>query len=219
MKELIIAPSVLSLDYSKPSEQMDELKNSKAKWLHFDVMDSHFVSNLTFGPDILKGLKKRTDLKMDVHIMVSNVKLVADLFLNAGIEVLTFHYEAIAKEKIIEMANYIKQHGVKAGISIKPQTDVSVILPYLQYFDLVLVMSVEPGFGGQPFLENAPTKIKILRDYINQNNLKTLIEVDGGINLETAKLCVDAGVNILVAGSYIFKGDINTNIDNLWKLQ
>lgn len=218
MKQIIVAPSVLALDYSKPSEQMDELKNSKAQWLHFDVMDSHFVSNLTFGPDILKGLKKRTNLMMDVHIMVSNVKLVADLFLNVGIDVLTFHYEAIAENKLVEMAEYIRKHNVKAGISIKPSTDVSVLLPYLQYFDLVLVMSVEPGFGGQKFIEESLEKIKVLRKYIDEHQLNTLIEVDGGINLETGKQCVDAGVDVLVAGSYIFKNDIKNQIETLWKL-
>lgn len=218
MSRVIVAPSILSLDYANPSEQMDILKNSHAEWIHYDVMDSSFVPNLTFGVDLLKGMEKRTGLKMDVHLMVQNPNLVVDMFINEKVHCITIHYEVLEEQALIELANKIKSHNKLAGICFKPKTDVNLVLPLLKHFDLVLVMGVEPGFGGQPFIENTPNLIKTIYDYKLANDLNLYIEVDGGINYETGKRCVEAGANVLVAGSYVFKGNINENIDKLWQL-
>lgn len=215
---MIIAPSVLSLDYSDTKAQLEQLQLSKAKWMHFDVMDGHFVPNLSFGPDILKAFKKSTDLFMDVHIMVDNPFETSEIFAKAGADLITFHAETvheISNQK--KLVDYLHEKGIKAGISIKPDTCVENILPILPYVDLVLVMSVYPGFGGQSFIENALDKIKALRAFIDENHLDCLIEVDGGINAETGAMCLDAGCDVLVAGSYIFKGDIVKQVDTLWR--
>lgn len=218
MKKVIIAPSILSMDYSQPSEQMDLLRESNASWIHYDVMDTFFVPNITFGADLLRGMKKRTNLKLDVHLMVEKTEMVADIFLKEDIHCLTIHYETLEEQQLIALANKIRSHNILAGISFKPKTDVSEIIPLLPYFDLVLVMGVEPGFGGQAFMEKTPEIIATLRKEIDNQSLNMLIEVDGGINQVTAKKCIDAGVDVLVAGSYVFKGDIKENIDSLWKL-
>ena len=208
MSELIIAPSILSLDYSKFESQCDELCASEAKWLHFDVMDGHFVPNLTFGPDILKGYKKRCpDLVMDVHLMVEDPTFFAPVFIDAGADVITFHYEVFNdEEKCIELARKIHALGAKAGISIKPKTPAE---------RLVLIMSVEPGFGGQAFMAAMLDKVRVLRQQIDADQLACVIEIDGGIKDQTGKLAVDAGVDVLVAGSYVFKGDIKANVHTL----
>lgn len=218
MSKVIVAPSILSMDYSQPSEQMDLLRESSAEWIHYDVMDTFFVPNITFGVDLLRGMKKRTNLKLDVHLMVEKSELVADLFLKEEIHCLTIHYETLDENELIKLAKKIQSHDVLAGISFKPKTPVEKIIRLLKYFDVVLVMGVEPGFGGQKFIECTPNIISILKSEIKKQNLETLIEVDGGINAETGRLCVDAGADILVAGSYIFKGNIKENIDCLWKL-
>lgn len=213
---MIIAPSVLSLDYSDMKKQMDQINHSKAEWLHFDVMDGHFVPNLTFGPDILKAFRKMTDSILDVHIMVNDPVFFADIFIDAGAQVLTFHYEALpSDEEIISLSKHIRNKGCKAGISIKPKTDVHVLEHLLPYFDLVLIMSVEPGFGGQSFLSDSIDKIMILNKWIKEKGYSTLIEVDGGINKETASLCKVAGADVLVAGSYIFKNNIEEAVESL----
>ena len=213
---MIIAPSVLSLDYSNFENQVKELNESKATWMHFDVMDGHFVPNLTFGPDILKGYCKTSDLVKDVHLMVTDPRFFKDVFIDAGAEVITFHYEAMEDANdCIKLAKEIKEKGAKAGISIKPNTPVDVLEDIIQEFDLVLVMSVEPGFGGQSFIPSALDKIATLRKWIDEKKLNTVIEVDGGINEETGKECKEAGVDILVAGSYIFKGDIKERVESL----
>ena len=212
---MIISPSVLSLDYSDTKSQIDMLRNSKATWLHFDVMDGHFVPNISFGPDILKAFKKSIDLFMDVHIMVSDPIYYSKIFIEAGAQMLTFHYEAIDEKDILALVKDIKKSNCQAGISIKPKTPVEKIIPYLKDIDLVLVMSVEPGFGGQKFDESALDKIKFLAYYKKEHQLDYLIEVDGGINDKTARLCKEKGVEVLVAGSYIFKNDIVKAVDSL----
>ena len=220
MKELVIAPSILSLDYSRTSEQLKELDESNAKWMHFDVMDGHFVPNLTFGPDLLKGFKKAVDMVMDVHIMVDNPDMVAEIFAKAGADVITFHLEAVKDvDACIQLCRKIREMGVQAGVSVKPKTSVDALLAHLKEMDLVLIMSVEPGFGGQSFMEDTLEKVRILRERIEKKGLNTRIEIDGGINGETAKLAVAAGVDTLVAGSYVFKNGIAESVDKLLACQ
>lgn len=213
---MIIAPSVLSLDYSRMNDQVDDLNRSAAKWLHFDVMDGHFVPNLTFGPDILKGYKKLTDLYLDAHLMVTNPTYFADVFMKAGADHITYHYEAFEdKQEMLNLAKHIKECGKTVGLSIKPKTDISVLKDYLFDYDLFLIMSVEPGFGGQAFIESSLERISTLRSWLNEKGLTTHIQVDGGINQETGKLVKEAGADVLVAGSYIFKQDIVEAVNTL----
>ncbi|WP_416325033.1 ribulose-phosphate 3-epimerase [[Eubacterium] hominis] len=220
MKELVIAPSILSLDYARTSEQLKELNESNAKWMHFDVMDGHFVPNLTFGPDILKGFKACTDMFMDVHIMVDQPDMMADIFAKAGADMITFHLEAVKDmDACIALCKKIRKAGVMVGVSVKPNTAVEPLLPYLSEMDLVLIMSVEPGFGGQSFMEDTLDKVRILRKEIETRGLDTRIEIDGGINEETATLAVEAGCDTLVAGSYVFKQDIKEAVNRLLSCQ
>ena len=217
MKELIVSPSILSLDFSRPGEQLDALANSHAQWLHFDVMDGHFVPNLTFGPDILRGFRKALPQKMDVHIMVEDARTYADVFIDAGADVLTFHSEALEDDldAILSLCAHIRERGVLAGVSIRPNTPVEPLLDHLAARDVLLVMSVEPGFGGQSFMEGMLEKVKKARARIEAQGLSTRIEIDGGINAQTGALAVAAGCDTLVAGSYIFRQDIHAGIDSL----
>lgn len=219
MRERMIAPSVLSLDYSQFEKQCDELNQSRAKYLHFDVMDGHFVPNLTFGPDILKGFRKLCpDLVMDVHLMVENPEMFIEPFVKAGADLITFHIEAVNNSsKIHELIHTIHSYGIQAGLVIKPKTEVTQVDEFLDEIDLVLIMSVEPGFGGQKFMVDMLPKIQYLRQKIDENHFDCLIEIDGGINDQTYRLAVDAGVDVLVAGSYVFKGNIQEKVENLLK--
>lgn len=217
---MIVAPSILSLDYRNTKEQMEALERSHAEFIHFDVMDGHFVPNLSFGPDILKAFKSNMSKVMDVHLMVDDPKFMADIFMKAGADYITFHSEAVHEiSNQRALIQHIHECGCKAGISIKPDTCVNNILPILPEVDLVLVMSVYPGFGGQSFIDDSIDKIRDLRDIIDTNGYSCLIEVDGGINLETGRKCAEAGVDILVAGSYTFKGNIEERVDSLWNLK
>lgn len=214
----IIAPSILSLDYSKMNEQMESVNNSKATWLHFDVMDGHFVPNLTFGPDILKGFVKLSNLVMDVHLMVDDPLYFIPVFAKAGANHITFHYESYKdKSKIKECIDLIHSLGLSAGLSIKPDTDVNVIQPYINGLDLVLLMSVYPGFGGQSFIEESVNRAQMIHLMMNEFGKQDMyLQIDGGINLTTIEKAAKAGCNNFVAGSAVFKGSIATNIDQLW---
>lgn len=214
---MIISPSVLSLHYDDFRNQVEDLNNN-VEWLHFDVMDGNFVPNISFGPVIFTYFRKNSSLFMDVHLMVKEVEHYAMEFANKGADGITFHYEnfnnAVECEQLI---NKIKNLYVKAGISIKPGTPVKDIEPLLDKVDLVLVMSVEPGFGGQKFIPDSLNKIKELKKYRDEHNLNYIIQIDGGINDQTAHDVLEAGCDCLVAGSYVFNGDIKNNVDKLRK--
>lgn len=219
MRKIEIAPSVLSLDYSIFEKQCADLNQSSANYLHFDVMDGHFVPNLTFGPDILKGFRKACpDMILDVHLMVDHPDMFIESFVSSGADLITFHYEACTShDEIKKILEKIHSYGIKAGLVIKPKTDAQVLFDFLDQCDLILIMSVEPGFGGQKFMESSLDKVKILRERIDAYDLPCLIEIDGGINDETAILAKKAGVDVLVAGSYVFKGDIQKQVNELLK--
>lgn len=197
----IVAPSILSADFNNLLEEV--LSVSSAEFLHVDVMDGNFVPNISLGALVYKNLKGNVDMVFDVHLMISDPVKYAKDFVESGADYLTFHYEAV--NDVLKTIEYYKSLGVKVGISIKPNTDVRVLDSYLEYLDLILIMSVEPGFGGQKFIDNALDKIKYLYDKKKANGYTYLIEVDGGINEETSKLVVNAGCDVLVAGTYIFK--------------
>ncbi len=201
-----IAPSVLSANFAELKKDIDSITEYGAEWIHYDVMDGHFVPNISFGYSILNDISKVTDLYLDVHLMISDPMKYVDEFIKSGATCITFHFEALDNDNdICSLIKHIKKQGVDVGISIKPNTTVNAIRKYLKDIDMVLVMSVEPGFGGQSFQMNAIEKIKELSTM--KKDYQFVIQVDGGINQETAKLCRDAGVDILVAGSYIFNAE------------
>ena len=204
MSEVIISPSILSSDFANLGRDIRFMEKSGADWIHIDVMDGHFVPNITIGAPVVKSIRKVTQMPFDVHLMIENPKNYIKDFIEAGVDIVTFHYEAVPRSEIIEMAKYIKGLGVKAGLSIKPKTNPEEILEYLPYFDLLLVMTVEPGFGGQKFMRECAEKIDLIKRFADES---MIIQVDGGINSETARVCTELGANSLVAGSYIFNSE------------
>ena len=217
MNSIVIAPSILSLDYANVSAQLEILKESKAEWLHFDVMDGHFVPNLTFGPDILKGFKKACPLFMDVHLMVEDPKTYAPIFIQNGADLVTFHTEALDNDlsRIQGLLDEIHNLGAKGGIVVKPDTAIEPFESVLKSCDLVLVMSVEPGFRRQKLIKDMLKKVEWLKEKREELNLSYRIEIDGGINQDTYKSALDAGCDTLVAGSYVFKNDITKTIEGM----
>ena len=199
----IISPSILGGSFSNMEKTISELDQSKAEYIHFDVMDGDFVPNLTFGPQFISNLRTKTKKIFDVHLMINRVNKFLDDYIKAGSNIITFHYEI--NEDLNKLIDKIKQNRIKVGIALKPKTTCEEIKKYLHLVDQVIIMTVEPGFGGQTFLSDQVNKIESISKYIRENNLNVDIEVDGGVNYETGKLCVDAGANILVAGSFLFK--------------
>ena len=217
MKKICVAPSILSADFSKLGEEIKLVESLGAEYLHFDVMDGHFVPNISFGVPVFKSISSIHLMTNDVHLMISEPKKYIPKFAEAGADIITFHFEAChSEEEVFELIDMIHDLGIRAGISIKPKTPVDVLAPFLESLDLILIMSVEPGFGGQEFMPEALDKISYLREAIDSENYNCLIEVDGGINDKTGRLCIDAGVDILVAGSYLFgKEDIKERMESL----
>jgi len=216
MKKIQISPSILSGDFSQLGNEIQRLEKGGADMIHVDVMDGHFVPNLTIGPPVIKSLRKHSTLPFDVHLMISPVHKYIENFANAGADIITFHPEA--SENIDETINHIKSFNKKVGLSLNPNTGINVIENFLDKINLVLVMSVHPGFGGQKFMPEVLKKIKDLNEIKKNKNLNFDIEVDGGINFDNSKIVKDAGANILVSGTTIFKenkGDIKKNIDSL----
>jgi len=197
-----IAPSILAADFTKLGDDIKSVES--ADYLHFDVMDGSFVQNISFGFPVLEAVRKITDMTLDVHLMIDNPIRYVQKFAEAGADIITFHIEAGKAEDIQKTINEIHNHGKKAGISLRPNTPVQEIIPFLDSLDLILVMTVEPGYGGQKFMDDMLPKIYELRKNINNRKPGSDLEVDGGINIETAKLCVAAGANVLVAGEDIF---------------
>ena len=216
---MIVAPSILSADFSRLGDQLKEVENSNAEWIHFDVFDGHFVPNISFGTDVLKAVKKSTSMYVDVHLVISDPEYYSDIFMDAGADGITFHLDAVNNiEKSLALIKKIKSRGKKVGITLYPEVDVHEYLPYLDEVDLALVMSIKPGFGGQPFREDAIERIKWLDDLRKKHNYHYLFQVDGGINGDTGKRCAEAGADVLVAGSYVFKNDIAEAVDSLYQL-
>jgi len=216
MSDIKISPSILSADFSKLGSEIQALEKAEADLIHIDVMDGHFVPNITIGPEVIKKLRKYTKLPFDVHLMISPVHKFIKNFADAGADIITIHPEAT--ENLQDSIKEIISYNKKAGVSLNPETHVNKVLPVLDKIDLVLVMSVNPGFGGQKFMKETLEKVKILRNEINSKKLKTQIEIDGGIDFENAKMAKKAGVDILVSGTTIFKengGNLKKNIQLL----
>ena len=216
MKKIQISPSILSADFSQLGNEIKRLEEGGADLIHVDVMDGHFVPNLTIGPPVIKALKKNCSIKFDVHLMISPVHKYIEAYADAGADIITIHPEAT--DDLSSSIKKIKDLGKKVGVSLNPETKVSVIKDHLDQIDLVLIMSVNPGFGGQKFMPEVLDKIKELKNIQKEQNLDFDIEIDGGINFENSKIAIEAGANILVSGTTIFKsnnGDIKKNIDLL----
>ena len=199
----IISPSILGGSFSNMEKIISDLDQSKAEYIHFDVMDGDFVPNLTFGPQFISNLRFKTKKIFDVHLMIKRVSKYLDYYIKGGSDIITFHYEI--DESLNELINKIKENNVKAGIAIKPDTPWEKIKEYFHIIDQVIIMTVEPGFGGQSFMNNQLNKIEGISHYVRENKLNVNIEIDGGVNYETGKLSIDAGANILVAGSFLFE--------------
>ena len=216
MSSIKIAPSILSADFGQLGSEIKKLEKAGADMIHIDVMDGHFVPNLTIGPPVIKALRKHSKLPFDVHLMISPVHKYIKNFVDAGADIITIHPEAT--NDLSSWISKIKSYNQKVGVSLNPETSVDKVLPVLKLIDLVLIMSVNPGFGGQKFIIETLEKVKLLRKEIDNKKFTVEIEIDGGINFDNAKIAKKAGVDILVSGTTIFKnneGNIKKNIETL----
>lgn len=211
--KIIVAPSLLSCDFANIEKEVKAVTEAGADWLHVDVMDGHFVNNITIGPPVVKAIKKVAKIPLDVHLMIENPEKYVDEFIKAGSDYLTIHVESTKNP--LEVLKKIKAQRVKAGITLRPKTDLKEIFPFLEEVDLILIMTVEPGFGGQSFMSEQVEKIVQLKKEIEKRNLNIHIEVDGGINQDTARICREAGANAFVSGSYVFSNDYKKAISSL----
>jgi len=219
MKKIQISPSILSADFSQLGNEIKKLEEGGADMIHVDVMDGHFVPNLTIGPTVIKALRKQCSIKFDVHLMISPVHKYIEAYADAGADIITIHPEAT--ENLEESILKIKSLSKKVGVSLNPESKLDLITNYLEKIDLVLIMSVNPGFGGQKFMPEVLDKVKKLKDIKSKKNMNFDIEIDGGINFDNCQSAIEAGANILVSGTTVFKsnnGDIKKNI-NLLKLK
>ena len=201
----IVAPSILSADFANLERDMNVIRDAGAPWAHVDIMDGHFVPNITIGIPVVKALRRVSDLTLDVHLMITEPGRYAEAFCKAGADFLTVHLEADTPEQILQTLIDIRAMGVKAGISVKPGTPAEALEPYLTFCDMILIMTVEPGFGGQKFMEDMMGKLRYLRSRLDVCNPGCLLEVDGGVDASTAPICKAAGANVLVSGSAFFK--------------
>ena len=216
MKKIQISPSILSADFSQLGNEIKRLEEGGADMIHVDVMDGHFVPNLTMGPPVIKALRKQCSIKFDVHLMISPVHKYIEAYADAGADIITIHPEAT--ENLEESISKIKSLNKKVGVSLNPESKLDLIINYLEKIDLVLIMSVNPGFGGQKFMPEVLDKVKQLKEIKSKKNINFDIEIDGGINFDNCQLAIDAGANILVSGTTVFKsnnGDIKKNINLL----
>ncbi len=202
-----ISPSILASDMLNLGNEIKKVENSGAEYVHIDIMDGRFVPNISFGMPIISAVRGCTDLVLDVHAMIVEPDAYIDEFIKCGADILTFHYEALDNERIVRAIEKIKLLGKRVGISIKPKTNAEVLYPYIKDIDMVLVMTVEPGFGGQKFMEDTMDKVRKIREYANSIGKELDIQVDGGINDSTIKIASDAGANVFVLGTGFFKAE------------
>ena len=212
-----VSPSILASNFSSLGEEVQSITKAGADYIHVDVMDGHFVPNLTIGPDVVKSIRDRSDIPFDVHLMIDPVQPYIEGFVNAGADIISIHPEA--NDDTDACLKKIKSHNVKAGLAINPDTNWEVVKPYMDVLDLILVMSVHPGFGGQKFINSALDKLEILRKEIDQSGRDIELEIDGGINFENIQSVIDAGANVIVAGTTTFKGGQSEYANNIKKLR
>ena len=216
-KKIKIAPSILAADFSKLGEEISAITEAGADYVHVDVMDGHYVPNLTIGPEVIKDIRKCTKIPFDVHLMITPVNPLLEEFIESGSDIVTFHPEA--EDDPLATVKIIKSLGCKVGISLNPSTKINVLDKLIEEIDLILVMTVVPGFGGQSFMHDQLKKIQNIRTLIDISGKDIELEVDGGINFETSRLAINAGANVLVAGTSTFKGGQNNYADNISKLR
>ena len=212
-----VSPSILASNFSSLGEEVQSITKAGADYIHVDVMDGHFVPNLTIGPDIVKSIRDKSDIPFDVHLMIDPVQPYIEGFVNAGADIISIHPES--NDDTDACLKKIKSHNVKAGLAINPDTDWEVVKPYMDMLDLILVMSVHPGFGGQKFISGALDKLKALRKEIDQSGRDIELEIDGGINFENIQSVIDAGANVIVAGTTTFTGGQSEYANNIKKLR